>query len=171
MIRLFSLVFLALTLCGCKKKSVRLTVRVHNPTADVVELSGLNFKKSFIIDSNGEGWVEFDAVPMTYKFLNGSDSTDIFLRNGYNLHMNYVNGKIEKTLKFSGDGEKVNVAMQKIIRNNKDLRVKLDMYKDEPSKAVQYIEMHFERNKLISENSGLDKMEQRALIPKIMKGT
>ena len=90
-------------------EKVTFTAKIANRNSDsIVIRSGRNFTKTIKINNKGEFQDSFDVATGLYQFFDGSESTTLFLKNGYNLKLTMDAKEFDESIVYSGKGSKEN---------------------------------------------------------------
>lgn len=88
---------------------ITFTAKIANRNSDsIVIRSGRNFSKTIKINKKGEFQDSFAVTTGLFQFFDGSESTTLFLKNGYDLKLTMDAKEFDETIVYSGKGFKEN---------------------------------------------------------------
>ena len=109
------LLLMAVLLVSCEtevKKYVTLQGKVNNATLDKITLEGRGFSKDFTIREDGTFKDTVAVTDGVHAFVNGNDRITLFLKNGYDLDINFKGDNLQDGIEFSGVGAETNNFME-----------------------------------------------------------
>ena len=153
------------------EEKVTFTAKIANRNSDsIVIRSGRNFTKTIKINNKGEFQDSFDVATGLYQFFDGSESTTLFLKNGYNLKLTMDAKEFDESIVYTGKGSKEsNFLAQKALSDEKfEMELEGLLEKDEATfKAALDKKAKEDLAKL--ESAGLDEKLVSALKPRIVQ--
>lgn len=170
--KLLLLFFIAILLFSCKnepKDYVSLQGKITNATTDVFTIMGKDFKKEIKVNENGIFKDTFKVTDGFHGFNDGKNQSFIYLRNGYDLVLNFDTKDFPNSVTYKGEGSSTNLYL-----TNKLLFIKnenLDNYKkifelDKSQFDIRIAEVAQKLDDLLTNAVDLDpevlKMEQEA---------
>lgn len=151
------------------EEKVTFTAKIANRNSDsIVIRSGRNFTKTIKINNKGEFQDSFDVATGLYQFFDGSESTTLFLKNGYNLKLTMDAKEFDESIVYSGKGAKENNFLAQKALSDENFEKELEdlLQKDEATfKAALDKKSSNDLSKL--ESSGLDEKLVGFLKPSI----
>ena len=166
------LLLVAIVLFSCKsepKDYVSLKGKITNATTDAFTIMGKNFKKHIKINEDGTFKDTFKVADGFHGFNDGKIQSFIYLKNGYDLVLNFDTKEFPNSISFEGEGASTNYYL-----TNKLLFIKneqLDNYKtlfelDKPEFDTRIADVTKKLDDLLVTAVDLDpevlKMEQEA---------
>ena len=151
------------------EEKVTFTAKIANRNSDsIVIRSGRNFTKTIKINNKGEFQDSFDVATGLYQFFDGSESTTLFLKNGYNLKLTMDAKEFDESIVYSGKGSKENNFLAQKALSDENFEKELEdlLQKDEATfKSALDKKSNNDLSKL--EGSGLDEKLVGFLKPSI----
>ncbi len=83
---------------------VILSGQIANQNSDSILVRSRSFKRTIQIKEDGTFRDTFSVTEGTYNLYDGNESTNIFLRNGFNLHLTLDTKEFDESIKYSGIG-------------------------------------------------------------------
>ena len=106
------ILFIALTIVSCKKedkKFASIKGKVKDSTITQLTVQGNNYTKNIKVAPDGTFSDTLNvASPGIHILTNGSQKAALFLRNGYDLNLDFKTPDISKGITFSGNGSETN---------------------------------------------------------------
>jgi thiol-disulfide isomerase/thioredoxin len=88
---------------------ITFTAKIANRNSDsIVIRSGRNFSKTIKINKKGEFQESFAVTTGLFQLFDGSESTILFLKNGYDLKLTIDAKEFDETVVYTGKGSKEN---------------------------------------------------------------
>lgn len=106
----FLLLLLTISIVGCKnepekpKDYVTLSGKITNQNSDSIVVRSRTYSKTLTVNSDGTFKDTLKVEPGLYNFYDGSESTTLFLKNGYDLNITLDTTEFDETVTFSGEG-------------------------------------------------------------------
>lgn len=134
------------------------TAKIANRNSDsIVIRSGRNFTKTIKINAKGEFKDSFDVPAGMYQFFDGSESTTLFLKNGYDLNLIMDAKEFDESIVYSGKGAKENNYLaQKALSDEKFEMTLEDLLDKDETTFKAALEVKRKNDLAILENGGLD---------------
>lgn len=105
---IYIILLIAISIYGCKEEApkdyVTFSGTIENNTSDSISINNRTFKKSFAVTEKGTFSDTLKIEAGVYYFYNGTESTPVFLKNGYEIDMNIDAEDFEKSIEYSGKG-------------------------------------------------------------------
>jgi thiol-disulfide isomerase/thioredoxin len=93
--------------------SARLTGTVNNPSIQQLTVQGRGYNKTISVDENGKFSDTLIVNPGIHAISNGSDRLTLFLRNGYDLEVQFKDVVMANGATFKGLGAETNNFIEK----------------------------------------------------------
>lgn len=131
------LVLTALSLFACNEKKqndyVSLQGTIANTDINTLTILGKNFKKEINVNEDGTFSDTLKVIQGFHGFNDGKQQSFIYLKNGYDLELNFDAADFPKSVAFNGEGsetnnyliEKINLVQDEKL-NNYDYLIALD---------------------------------------------
>ena len=117
-----------ITSCQKSIEHVELSGKIINPKSEIIKISNkLGYKKTIKINDDGF-FKDTLKVPSEgrYRFSDGFETGQIFLKNGNTTHLSLNTEAFDETLKFSGDdSDKSNFIIENILIQEKYLSMSI----------------------------------------------
>lgn len=166
-------VITALLLLSCaqekKKDYVTFSGKINNKNSDSIVLSSREHKYSKTIQVKEDGTFNdtLKILPGVYRFYDGGESSNLFLKNGYDLTMSLDTKEFDETITYTGEGsENSNFLAEKSLLEEKMFDFEIDEM-DQAGLTAKMTEIDTEVNKFIDSKQGLD----TAVVSNARKGT
>jgi len=122
MYKLFVAIF-TLSIISCQeqpKDYVSFSGKITDKNSDSIVIRTRTFSKTIAVQEDGTFSDTLKVAPGMYNFYDGGESTNIFLRNGYDIQMTLDTKMFDETAKYSGVGsENSNFLAQKSLLEEK----------------------------------------------------
>ena len=105
------LVFAVLLIVSCKndtKNYVTLKGRVKTPGLEKIIVQSRNFLKEITVENDGTFSDTLKVTDGIHIVSNGDDRSTLFLKNGYDLNLNFRGEKFSEGILFDGNGSETN---------------------------------------------------------------
>ncbi len=115
----------ALALVACQEKStqkdyVTFSGTISNPNSDSLLVEKRGFKKVIAVKADGTFSDTLKVETGLYFIYDGSESSSIFLKNGYDLNLTMDTKEFDESIKYTGEGsENSNFLAQKALKEEK----------------------------------------------------
>lgn len=117
------LVISVITLFSCSEQSKEFATfsgKITNKNSDSIVLRTREYSKTIPVQEDGTFSDTLTIAPGIYNFYDGGESTNLFLKNGYNIHMTLDAEFFDETTKYTGKGaESSNFLAQKSLLEEK----------------------------------------------------
>ena len=117
------MVLSAISIIACQeqpKDFVTFSGQIIDKNSDSVVIRTKDFSKTIVVQEDGTFKDTLKVVPGVYNFYDGGESTNIFLKNGYEIHMTLDTKMFDETAKYTGVGsENSNFLAEKSLLEEK----------------------------------------------------
>jgi len=161
--KIFS-ILAVLSLLACSEKSnndyVTLKGTIANADNNTLSILGKNFKKEITLNEDGTYKDTLKVTQGFHGFNDGKQQSFIYLKNGYDLELNFDASNFQESIDFIGEGSITNNYLGKKIQLIKDEQ--LDKYEllfqmDQTDFDNKVAEIKQKTDDLISQTKGLEK--------------
>jgi len=161
--KIFS-ILAAISLLACSEKSnndyVTIQGTIANADNNTLTILGKNFKKEITLNEDGTYKDTLKVTQGFHGFNDGKQQSFIYLKNGYDLGLNFDASDFQESIEFSGEGSLTNNYLGKKIQLIKDEQ--LDKYEllfqmDQVEFDSKIAEIKQKTDDLISQTKGLEK--------------
>ena len=107
--------FLGLLIISCKnevKEYVTLEGTLKNLNFEKITIQGRGYSKDIEVDSNGKFSDTLKITDGVHAIVNGTDRITLYLKNGYDLNLEFKGEKFSEGILFSGIGSESNNFME-----------------------------------------------------------
>lgn len=101
----------AITLLACSEKSndyVYLQGKINNTDIDTLTILGKSFKKEIKVNQDGTFKDTLKVVDGFHGFNDGKQQSFLYLKNGYDLELNFDAENFPESIEFKGEGSATN---------------------------------------------------------------
>jgi len=101
------LFMVTITLIACKtepKDYVTLSGKITNKNSDSIQIRTRTYSKTIHVNEDGTFSDTLKVETGVYAFYDGTESTSVFLKNGYDLSITLDTEMFDETVKYNGDG-------------------------------------------------------------------
>jgi thiol-disulfide isomerase/thioredoxin len=103
-----------------KKDYASFSGTITNPSSDSLLVERRGFKKVIAVKADGTFSDTLKVAPGIYNIYDGSESSSIFLKNGYDLKLSMNTIEFDESIKYTGEGsENNNFLAQKALKEEK----------------------------------------------------
>lgn len=109
------LLFAAIAIMSCKsepKEYVTLNGKLKTPGLEKITVQGRGFSKDITVNSDGTFSDTLKVTDGVHAISNGSDRVTLFLKNGYDLNLEFKGEKLSDGVLFKGEGAETNNFME-----------------------------------------------------------
>ncbi|MFZ2432193.1 MAG: redoxin domain-containing protein [Lutibacter sp.] len=109
------LLFAAIAIMSCKsepKEYVTLNGKLKNPGLEKITVQGRGFSKDITVNSDGTFSDTLKVTDGVHAISNGGDRVTLFLKNGYDLNLEFKGEKLSDGVLFKGEGAETNNFME-----------------------------------------------------------
>jgi len=160
--KIFS-ILAVLSLLACSEKSnndyVTIKGTIANADNNTLSILGKNFKKEITLNEDGTYKDTLKVLQGFHGFNDGKQQSFIYLKNGYDLELNFDASNFQESIDFKGEGSITNNYLGKKIQLIKDEQ--LDKYEllfqmDKPDFDNKIAEIKQKTDDLLSQTKGLE---------------
>ncbi|MGY0392345.1 TlpA family protein disulfide reductase [Bizionia sp. KMM 8389] len=99
----------ALSILGCKEETpikdyATLSGKITNKNSDSLVVRTRDYSKTIAVNEDGSFNDTLKVKTGVYNLYDGSESTSVFLKNGFDLNMTIDTKKFDETVKYTGTG-------------------------------------------------------------------
>ena len=161
--KIFS-ILAVLSLLACSEKSnndyVTIQGTIANADNNTLSILGKDFKKEITLNEDGTYKDTLKVTQGFHGFNDGKQQSFIYLKNGYNLELNFDASNFQESIDFKGEGSITNNYLGKKIQLIKDEQ--LDRYEllfqmDQAEFDNKVAEIKQKTDDLINQTEGLEK--------------
>ena len=159
----FVALFAALILISCSEKApkdyVTLQGKISNPDSDVLIVQGRNFEKEINVSEDGSFKDTMSVTEGFHGFQNGETSSFFYLKNGYDLELNFDAGAFPGSVTYEGEGSVTNnyfVEKTKYLEGQKLDDLEAIFILDKQAFDAKMTLVQEEMEKMIVETPGLE---------------
>lgn len=117
------LLFSVITIISCNeqpKDFATFSGKITNKNSDSIVIRTREYFKTIAVQQDGTFSDTLHITPGIYNFYDGGESTNLFLKNGYNIHMTLDTEQFDETATYTGEGsESSNFLAQKSLLEEK----------------------------------------------------
>ena len=109
------LIFAAIAIMSCKsepKEYVTLNGKLKTPGLEKITVQGRGFSKDITVNSDGTFSDTLKVTDGVHAISNGGDRVTLFLKNGYDLNLEFKGEKLSDGVLFKGEGAETNNFME-----------------------------------------------------------
>jgi thiol-disulfide isomerase/thioredoxin len=109
------LLFAAIAIMSCKsepKDYVTLSGKLKTPGLEKITVQGRGFSKDITVNSDGTFSDTLKVTDGVHAISNGGDRVTLFLKNGYDLKLEFKGEKLSDGVLYNGDGAETNNFME-----------------------------------------------------------
>lgn len=142
---LLLLVTIAMISCNKEPKDyVSLKGKITNSSTEILSILGKNFKKDITVNEDGTFSDTLKVVDGFHGFNDGKQQSFIYLKNGYDLTLNFDTNEFPNSVEFSGEGSGTNQYLTKKLlfiqdENLNNLKVLFVLEKPEFDEKIKNI--------------------------------
>ncbi len=90
------------------EEKLSFTAKIENRNSDSIVIRSRSFSKTIKIDKKGEFKDSFEVTEGFYRFSDGTESSNLYLKNGYDLNLKMNAKEFDESIVFTGKGAKEN---------------------------------------------------------------
>lgn len=106
--RIIAILLLATTLFSCqeevKKDYVSIAGTIQNKNSDSITISSKGYSKIILVKKDGSFSDTLKVSPGIYRFYDGGEVTQLYLKNGYDLQMSLDTEEFDESIAYTGTG-------------------------------------------------------------------
>lgn len=109
------LLFAVIAIISCKsepKEYVTLSGKLKTPGLEKITVQGRGFSKDITVNSDGTFSDTLKVTDGVHAISNGGDRVTLFLKNGYDLKLEFKGEKLSDGVLYNGDGAETNNFME-----------------------------------------------------------
>jgi len=152
----------AIAIIACKeepKDYVTFSGEITNKTSDSIVLRTRTYSKTIAVNEDGTFSDTLKVETGVYNFFDGNESTNVFLKNGYDLNLTLDTKQFDETIKYTGNGsENSNFIAEKSLLEEKLLDLDALKNLDMPGLDKRLGEIKTELNGFYDANKTIDSM-------------
>ena len=155
------ILFAIAALASCKteekpKDYVTFSGKITNPNSDSLVIQSRKFKKVIHLKEDGSFKDTLKIEPGMYFLFDGKESTQLYLKNGYDINLTLDTKEFDETIKYSGEGaENSNFLAENALLMEK-LMTKDFSNLDEAGLTAEFDKIKTELENFISKNTAID---------------
>ena len=146
-----------LAIVACKQEApkdyVTFSGKIENQSSDSVVLRTRTTSKTFKVNKDGTFKDTLKVETGMFNFYDGNESTNIYLKNGYDLKLTLDTKEFNKTLKFSGSGSESNNYLVEKAMMQENLIAPSIFDLEEANFNARVVELEKEMNTFLETNS------------------
>lgn len=154
----------ALAIFACEKKEeapkdyVTFSGTITNPNSDSIVLRTRDYSKTIKVNADGTFSDTLKVETGVYNFFDGTESTSVFLKNGFDLAMTLDTKMFDETAKYTGEGsEHSNFLAEQSLKEEQLLNIdELSAIEDMDSLDKAFEGIKSELNALYTSNAAID---------------
>lgn len=163
----------ALVSCNTNKTKdfVTFSGKITNNKADTIRVVNRDYSKAIAVNEDGTFSDTLHITPGIFYFDNGTESTPLFLKNGYDIFMSLNTEAFDETITYSGKGAENNnyLAKKSLFQEKLFDQDFNDLGLEELDVKIE--EMTNKLNEFVEQNKNLDSLlldQERKEIPLMM---
>ena len=167
------ILFTIIALVSCKKEApkdyVTLQGKINNASNETLTILGQNFKKDISVATDGTFSDTLKVTDGFHGFNDGEQQSFIYLKNGYDITLNFDTKDFPGSISFDGEGSGTNDYLNtklEFIKTNQLDKPKLMFELEKPEFDNRLTDLTKELDALLTDATDLDpevlKMEQEA---------
>ncbi|GER60485.1 hypothetical protein ULMA_25930 [Patiriisocius marinus] len=147
-------------LASCKEEApkdyVTFSGKIENNDVEMISINSRDFRKEIAVNADGTFSDTLKVKTGVYYFDNGSESTQLFLKNGYDINMTVDSKEFDETVKYAGEGaENSTYLSEKMLFEEKIYDQNFDALGMKELDA-KIVEMSTSINEFIDSKKGID---------------
>ena len=128
--KIFLLVFFTVAGVYAQADKVKFAAQIQNRNSDSLVIRSRGFSKTLKADKKGKFADTFEVQPGLYQLFDGTESTTLYLKNGYDLSLTMDAKQFDESIKYKGKGEKENNFLAKKALDSETFFNSLDSAQD-----------------------------------------
>lgn len=108
-------IFVTLLIVSCNQEVVdyvTLNGTLRTGNTEKITIQGRGFSKEILVDSDGKFSDTLKVIDGVHAIVNGDDRITLYLKNGYNLNLEFKGEKFSDGISFTGNGAETNNFME-----------------------------------------------------------
>lgn len=151
----------AIAILSCKEEApkdyVTLSGTITNKNSDSLIVRSRTYSKKINVKADGTFSDTLKIETGTYSLFDGSESTNIYLKNGFGINMTIDTKEFDETVGFTGNGAEASNYLAKFALLQEAVFEDAEMYNLEKSKFdIKIGEVNSKLKTLLSETKNLD---------------
>lgn len=131
--RYYLLTALLIALFSCNEKAspdyVTFSGKITNQNSDSLKIYNKTYSKVISVNADGTFSDTLHVEPGMYRIYDGGEYAQVFLKNGYDLHMTLDTEKFDESINFAGHGsENSNFLAERAMAQEKLFDIDLDQH-------------------------------------------
>ena len=102
------------------------SAKIENRNSDSIVIRSRSFSKTIKIDKKGEFKDSFAVTEGMYQFFDGSESSTLFLKNGYDLNLKMNAKEFDESIVYTGKGSKENNYLAQKALSDEQFEIKIE---------------------------------------------
>lgn len=150
----------AISIIACKeepKDYVTFSGKITNKNSDSIVLRTRDYSKTISVNDDGTFSDTLKVETGVYNFFDGTESTSVFLKNGYDINMTIDTKMFDETAKYTGNGaEQSNFLAEKSLLEEKLLDLEKLSDLDLPALNDSFTKIETELTEFYKANKNID---------------
>lgn len=152
---------IAIAILSCTEEApkdyVTLSGTITNKNSDSLIVRSRTYSKKINVKADGTFSDTLKVETGTYNLFDGSESTNIYLKNGFDINMVIDTKEFDETVSFTGNGAEASNYLAKFALSQEAVFEDAEMYNLEKSKFdIKIGEVNSKLKTLLSETKNLD---------------
>lgn len=150
------------------EEKLSFTAKIENRNSDSIVIRSRSFSKTIKIDKKGEFKDSFEVAEGFYRFSDGTESSNLYLKNGYDLNLKMNAKEFDESIVFTGKGAKENnyLAQKALIDEQFEMDLEALLDQDEAT-FKKALEVKKANDLAALEKSGVDEKLAAMIKPSI----
>lgn len=150
------------------EEKLSFTAKIENRNSDSIVIRSRSFSKTIKIDKKGEFKDSFEVAEGFYRFSDGTESSNLYLKNGYDLNLKMNAKEFDESIVFTGKGSKENnyLAQKALIDEQFEMELEALLDQDEAT-FKKALEVKKGNDLAALEKSGVDEKLATMIKPSI----
>ncbi|MEZ4857739.1 MAG: TlpA disulfide reductase family protein [Flavobacteriaceae bacterium] len=131
-----TLLLITILLFSCQqpkeKEYVSFSGKISHKNSDSIKIRNKEYSKTILVNEEGSFSDTLQLKPAIYTFTDGVEATQIFLKNGYEIHMTLDTEMFDESIKYEGIGADNNAFLaEKALLEETLFDLDIEMYTQE----------------------------------------
>lgn len=135
--KVFILFLLTVATTYAQTDVVKFRGKIANKNGDVITLTGQDFKHIIPVGKDGRFSDSFAAPEGMYEFFDGSEYTELFLKNGFDLTLAMDAKQFDESIVYKGKGANENNILAKKVLDEEALEPKIMAVQNDPQAVMK----------------------------------
>lgn len=149
----------AISIVACKEEAkdfVTFSGKITDKNSDSIIVRSKKYSKTIKVNEDGTFSDTLKVATGIYNFYDGGESTNVYLKNGYDLNMSLDTKMFDETISYTGIGDKTNnyLAKKALFEENLFPPSLYDFEKEDFKKSVA--EINIKRKAFLEKNKDID---------------